>query len=197
MSNLNPAEPAADTVRSARLRSLLRYWVEKATGGTMPFRRQIDPIEIPSILPIALLADVTPSGARMRLLGSEATGAYGSETRNCLIADIQLGEFTVVWQEAFSRVIQSVGPAYAMGTYRRGAELCRIETVLTPLTADGSSISQIFGGLLIRPIARDAAIEQNRVGDLVAPIAGQTTGGADGRRVDAATSDRRLSIRLR
>jgi hypothetical protein len=184
MSNLNPAEPVADTVRSARLQSLLRYWVEKAAGGTMPFRRQIDPIEIPSILPIALLADVTPSGARMRLLGSEATGAYGSETRHCMIADIQLGEFTVVWEDAFSRVVQSARPAYATGTYRRGAELCRIETVLTPLTEDGASISQIFGGLLIRPIARDDTIGQNRVGGFIARAAGQTITGTDGRRAD-------------
>jgi hypothetical protein len=184
MSNLNPAEPVADIVHSARLRSLLRYWVEKAAGGTMPFRRQIDPIEIPSILPIALLADVTPLGARMRLLGSEATSAYGSETRNCLVADIQLGEFTVVWHDAFARVVRSARPAYATGTYRRGTELCRIETVLTPLTEDGSSISQIFGGLLISPIARDSAIGQNRIVGSIAPVAGQTTGGTDSRRAD-------------
>jgi hypothetical protein len=184
MSDLNPAEPVADTVRSARLRSLLRYWAEKAAGGTMPFRRQIDPIEIPSVLPIALLAEVTPSGARMRLLGSEATGAYGSETRHCPIADIQLGEFSVSWQDVFARVIRSARPAYATGTYRRGTELCRIETVLTPLTEDGSSISQIFGGLLIRPMARDGTIGQNRVRGLIAPIAAQTTGGADSRRAD-------------
>jgi hypothetical protein len=187
MSNLNPAEPVADTIHSARLRSLLRYWAEKAAGGAMPFRRQIDPIEIPSILPIALLADVTPLGARMRLLGSEATSAYGSETRDYLVPDIQLGEFTVSWQDAFSRVIRSARPAYASGTYRRGTELCRIETVLTPLTADGASISQIFGGLLIRPIARDSAIGRNRIVGFAAPVAGQTTGEAHSRRADGRT----------
>jgi hypothetical protein len=184
MSNLNPAEPAADTMLSARLRAVLRYWAEKAAGSTMPFRRQIDPIEIPSILPIALLADVTPLGARMRLLGSEATSAYGSETRNCLVADIQLGEFTVDWQDAFSRVIQSARPAYAAGTYRRGTELCRIETVLTPLTEDGTSISQIFGGLLIRQIARHNAIGQKKNDGFSAGGAGEMTGGADSRRAE-------------
>jgi hypothetical protein len=189
MSNLNPAEPFADTVDSPRLRCLLRYWVEMAAGGTMPFRRQIDPVEIPSILPIALLADVTPSGARMRLLGSEATSAYGSETRDYLVEDIQLGEFTVAWQDAFSRVIQSARPAYAAGTYRRGTEPCRIETVLTPLTEDGSSVSQIFGGLLIRRIAHGSEIGQDRSGGHGTRAAGQTlTGqtadGADSRRAD-------------
>lgn len=184
MSNLNPAEPVVDTVHSPRLRALLRYWVEKAAGSTMPFRRQIDPIEIPSILPIALLADVTPLGARMRLLGSEATSAYGSETRNSLVADIQLGEFTVTWQDAFSRVIQSKRPAYAAGTYRRGTEPCRIEMVLTPLTADGSQVSEIFGALLIRSIARESATGQNRSEGSSTHGAGQTAGGADGRRAD-------------
>lgn len=184
MSSLIPAEPVGDIVHSARLRALVRYWVEKAADGAMPFRRQIDPVEIPSILPIALLADVTPSGARMRLLGSETTAAYGSETRDRLIADIQLGEFTVSWQDAFSRVVRSARPAYATGTYRRGTELCRIETVLMPLTEDGSLISQIFGGLLIRPVARDSTIGPNRVGGFVAPVAGQMTGGAESRRAD-------------
>lgn len=184
MSNLNTAELVADTVLSARLRAILRYWVEKAAGSTMPFRRQIDPIEIPSVLPIALLADVTALGARMRLLGSETTSAYGSETRDCLVAHIQLGEFTVDWQDAFSRVIQSARPAYAEGTYRRGTELCRIETVLTPLSADGAQVSHIFGGLLIRPIARDSTIRRNRIVGSIAPVAGQTTGGVDSRRAD-------------
>ena len=81
MSDLNPAEPIAETLRSARLAALIRYWAEKSGGRAMPFRQQIEPTEIPRLLPITLLADVTPSGATMRLLGSEATNAYGKEIR--------------------------------------------------------------------------------------------------------------------
>ena len=186
MSELNPVEPITETIRSARLRALLRYWVEKSAGLTMPFRRQIEPIEIPGILPITLLADVTPAGARMRLLGTEATNAYGSEIRNCLVSDIQFGEFTVSWQDAFSRVVQSARPAYATGTYNRGAEFCRVETVLTPLTKDGSSISQIFGGLLIRPAGRDRMIAQDGSGSFTVGFKDRTAGVSDSRRVDAS-----------
>ena len=185
MSELNPVEPTAEAIRSARLRALLRYWVEKSAGVAMPFRRQIEPTDIPGILPIALLADVTPSGARMRLLGTETTNAYGSETRNCLVADIQLGEFTVSWQNAFSRVVQSARPAYATGTYLRGTELCRVETVLTPLTEDGSSISQVFGGLLIRPAGRDSTIARDASGGFIVVLDGRTARESDNRRADA------------
>jgi hypothetical protein len=179
MSELNPVESAAETIRSTRLRALLRYWAEKSAGLGIPFRRQIEPTEIPSILSIVLLADLTPAGGRMRLLGSEATSAYGRETRDCLVSDIQLGEFTVSWQDAFSRVVQSARPAYATGTYRRGTELCRVETVLTPLTEDGSSISQIFGGLLIRPVVRDGTIGHEKTGVFAVAIDRQTPGASD------------------
>jgi len=180
MSELNPAEPIAEIVRSARLRALLRYWAEKSAGQPMPLRSQIEPTEIPGLLPIALLADVTASGARMRLLGTEATNAYGRETRGFAVADIQFGDFTVPWLDAFSRVIQLANPAFAAGTYRRGNELCRIETVLTPLTEDGSSVSQIFGGLLIRPVLSSRAVGQDNIPDF-STRGGTMSGGMDSR----------------
>lgn len=169
------AEPTGDAVHSARLRALLRYWSEKAAGRAMPFRHDIEPTEIPRLLPIALLADVTHAGVRMRLLGSETTAAYGKETRGAEIAEIQFGDFTVPWLEAFFRVIQSGEPACAAGTYQRGNELCRIETVLLPLTHDGSSISQIFGGLLIRPILRGRTVGQDSPLDFSMKSAGAIT----------------------
>jgi hypothetical protein len=184
MSELKLDEPITEAIRSARLRALLRYWVEKSAGLAMPFRRQIEPTEIPSILPITLLADVTPAGARMRLLGTEATSAYGSETRNCLVTDIQLGEFTVSWQDAFLRVVRSARPAYATGTYSRGTELCRVETVLTPLTEDGASISQIFGGLMIRSAGRDAMIARDGSGGFIVVLNDRAAGGPDSWRAD-------------
>ncbi len=182
MSDLNPAEPTAETVRSARLQALLRYWTDKSAGGAMPFRRQIEPTEIPRLLPIALLAQVTASGATMRLLGSEATNAYGKETRGLGVADIQFGEFTVWWLDAFFRVIQSAKPAFAAGAYRRGTVLCRIETVLMPLTEDGLSVSQVFGGLLIRPVLNSGTVGQDRIRDFSKPLAGTISGGTDSRR---------------
>jgi hypothetical protein len=182
MSELNPVEPIAGTVRSARLRALIRYWTERCAGRAMPLRREIEPTEIPGLLPIVLLADVTPAGPRMRLLGSEATNAYGRELRGSAIADIQFGQFTVPWLEAFFRVIQSAKPAFAAGTYRRGTELCRIETVLMPLTEDGRSVGQIFGGLLIRPIISDGTIGQDNIRDFTMPAVGTMSGGFDSRR---------------
>jgi hypothetical protein len=182
MSDLNPAEPMADSLRSARLKALLRYWTEKSADRPMPFRRQIEPTEIPRLLPIVLLADIAQTGARMRLLGSEATAAYGKETRGMEVAEIQFGDFAVPWLEAFFRVIRWAKPACAMGTYRRGNELCRIETVVMPLTEDGSSVSQVFGGLLIRPILSGRTIGQDSPLDFSINSAGAMSSGLDNKR---------------
>jgi len=162
MVDLNRNETGDPRIASIRLRALMRYWNEKRGSRPMPLRLQIDPIEIPNALPVALLAQVTPSGPRMRLLGTEATNAYGRETKGQLVREIQFGEFDVTWQDAFERVIQSVAPVIAVGTYARGTEICRVETLLLPLTVDGYSVDQIFGGLVIRPLARDATIARKR-----------------------------------
>ncbi len=144
--------PLGEGVRSGRLRALVRYWNDKRGDLPMPRRGQIDPIEIPRLLPIALIADVTSDGARMRLLGTEATDAYGREIRGSLVSEIQFGEFTSFWQDAFTLVATSAAPASAGGAFRNGNLSCGIEMVLLPLTDDGAAVSQIFGGLLVRPL---------------------------------------------
>ena len=162
MADMNPHGYDSATITSTRLRALLRYWTEKRGDLPMALRAQIDPVEIPRTLSVVLLADVTPAGPRIRLLGTEATNAYGRETRGRLARDIQFGGFDVAWQEAFDQLIQSAAPVFAAGDYLRGTEPCGVETILLPLTADGHSVSQIFGGLIIKPRNRGMMTENKR-----------------------------------
>jgi hypothetical protein len=140
-----------EDVKNQRLQGILRYWNELRGERAMPSLRQIDPIEIPKLLPIVLLADVTSVATRMRLLGTDATNAYGRETRGTDIEDLALGEFSPLWLKAFALVIETGRPASASGAFRSGLELLDVETLLTPLSEDGEVITHIFGGLLIRP----------------------------------------------
>jgi hypothetical protein len=141
-------------VQSARLHSLVCYWTKKRGDRPMPSRDDIDPLEIPSLLPIALLADVAGTRARIRLLGTEATAAYGAECRGTLLDDMQFGDFTSALTEILSLVLESQKPTAAAGAFETRAELNRVEMVLTPLSYDGRAISHILGGLIIKPAAR-------------------------------------------
>ena len=143
--------PDGEGVKNARLQGILRYWNEKRGDGAMPSLRQIDPLEIPKLLPIILIADILPASTTMRLMGTDATNAYGRETRGRDVRELNLGDFSPFWQEAFTLVRGSGKPALATGPYRNGLELLDAESVLVPLSDDGTTITHVLGGLLIRP----------------------------------------------
>jgi hypothetical protein len=145
-------DTADHTVRDPRLKALVHYWKSKCGPMSMPSRQQIDPIEIPRVLPIILIADVTSSGPRVRLLGTDTTAAFGEEMRGKLIDEFQLADFTPLWLNAFARLIKTRIPTFAAGRFSNGTSRCGIEMVLLPLSDDGLSISQIIGGLLIWPL---------------------------------------------
>jgi hypothetical protein len=143
--------PDGEGVRNARLQGILRYWNEKRGDRAMPALRQIDPIEIPKLLPIILVADILPASTRMRLMGTDSTNAYGRETRGRDVNELSLGDFSPFWQKAFALVRGSGKPVLAAGPYRNGMELLDAESVLAPMSDDGTTITHILGGLLIRP----------------------------------------------
>src|SRR4051794_28258795 len=65
-------------VTDPRLRETLVYWQAKAAGKAMPSRADIDPVEIPRLLPDLMLVDVLPKGRyRYRLIGTENAEAHG------------------------------------------------------------------------------------------------------------------------
>lgn len=117
----------------------------------MPSRQQIDPVEIPRLLPIVLIAERVAVDARIRLLGSEATNVYGREIRGKLVTEIAFGEFTPLWLKAFMRVIAIGLPTAAAGPFHRPDRHHNIEVVLLPLSDDGVSVSHIIGGLSMAP----------------------------------------------
>jgi hypothetical protein len=153
-----PEETADHVIKDPRLKALVHYWELKCGSMPMPSRQQIDPIEIPRILPIVLIADVTPNGPRTRLLGTDPTAAFGEEMRGKLINEFQLGDFMSSWLEAFARLIKTRASTSAAGRFSNGTSRCGIEMVLLPLSDDGLLVSHILGGLLIRPLRPGSSI---------------------------------------
>jgi hypothetical protein len=151
MFEFSKTPPSKEAVNNPRLRALLRYWNEKRGERRMPPRDAIDPLEIPRLLAISLLADASLPYPRIRLLGTDTTTAYGAETRGWTVDRFEFGLFAPAWIEAFSIVTCELTPAFAAGSYSSGAQYSLVETVLLPLSENGESVSHIFGGLLITP----------------------------------------------
>jgi hypothetical protein len=72
-------EPTSDTSFLAEeLRKALAYWERKRGERRMPRRADIDPVEIPDLLPYVRLVDVVARGQyRYRLVGTEVEQLHG------------------------------------------------------------------------------------------------------------------------
>lgn len=68
----------ASPFTDSRFADLHRYWCDKAAGHAMPSRRDIDPVEIPKLLPDVMLVERAANGRyRYRLIGTENARAHG------------------------------------------------------------------------------------------------------------------------
>ncbi len=100
------------------------------------------------------MAEMTLSGPRMRLLGSEATAAFGTEVKGRLVGEIDFGKFTRAWRQAFELMLSTGTPTSAGGVFPVAGQAHAVELVLLPLGgADG--IDRIFGGLVFCPLPLD------------------------------------------
>lgn len=81
----------------SRLRSPLhqeayRYWCSKKSGGLLPGRDAIDPLELPSVLPWLNLVDIVRDGKnyrfRHRLVGTGLVERFGRDATGAWFEDI-------------------------------------------------------------------------------------------------------------
>lgn len=63
--------PGAEAIADETLLALLAYWRDKRGARRFPSRADVDPAEIPALLPHIILTDVMPDGRyRYRLTGT-------------------------------------------------------------------------------------------------------------------------------
>ena len=132
-----------------RLDQAFTYWRRKAAGRAMPRRRDIDPIEIPKLLPDVMLVDVVAGGRyRYRLIGTEnpqaqgvfATGRYldevlpGPEYRNHVLS---------LYDECVQRRQALYSECLFLSPARRAPER-HTKVLFMPLSEDGASVNMVF-----------------------------------------------------
>jgi hypothetical protein len=75
-----PAEMSYNYLADPILGNALAYWRAKRGSRPMPARRDIDPVEIPKLLPHVQLIEIMPDGrSRYRLVGTVLVNAFGRD----------------------------------------------------------------------------------------------------------------------
>ena len=155
-------EAGEAAIADARLRALFGYWREKRGDRAMPARADLDPLDIPTLLPIVGLVDVLDGGARFRyrLIGTEIVGVAGHDPTGRFLdevlpdsgyADYLIGLFREVARER--------RPLYGESDFRgQGHIEHRVRRLLMPLSRDGQSVDMIFGGQVAAASGRSAQV---------------------------------------
>ena len=142
----NPAQ-----LPDLKLRHLYDYWRSRCRGGAIPSRRDIDPLDIPDLLPNLFLLDVIGDAEDFvfRLAGSLVEDAFSMPLRGQSIAEIQRAAGTPIPVAQHIEVARGGGPRYREGSVLvAGREHWRTHRLLLPLSSDGRIVDVLIGGAI-------------------------------------------------
>jgi len=132
-----------------RLARLYAYWLEKRGARAAPSRADLDPGEIPDLLPILNLIEVSwePLGFRHRLVGAELIQRLGRNARGKEVGEDLYGEAAAEIFHTLKTLATENRP------YRRRARLdwngrkwLTLEAVELPLVDDDGRVNMILRG---------------------------------------------------
>ena len=111
----------------------------------MPSRLDIDPVEIPALLPYVMLIDVVkPLNFRYRLIGTEARSIMRRNYTGQLFSEIDgKGESSLLWQGCES-VVRGKQPLSLSPPYVGADTLKKCENVLLPLSDNRVDVTMIL-----------------------------------------------------
>ena len=143
------APPGADPFTDARLSQAFAYWQSKAAARAMPRRRDIDPVEIPKLLPDVMLVDVEPGGRyRYRLIGTENTQAQGIVATGRYLDEVLPGrEYCAHVLALYDECVQRQRALYSECLFlspARHAPERHTKVLFMPLSEDGVAVNMVF-----------------------------------------------------
>ncbi|MGH6914064.1 MAG: PAS domain-containing protein, partial [Geminicoccales bacterium] len=135
------------------LRRLYDYWNLLREGRPMPARRDVDPVEIPDLLPNIVLLDVVggqPRRFRLRLMGTAITDRLGENTGRYL-DDIGLGTAYGEIAANYGKCVRTREPAFSESDYLTEArKYVRVWRLALPLSDNGQDVNIVLVGLFFR-----------------------------------------------
>ncbi len=144
-------EPAVSPlpVDNAILRELWRYWLARRGTRPMPPRRDIDPVDIPTLLPhLQLVERLPPDGRyRYRLAGSAIVEAYGRELTGKYLDEIVPPHRRAIAEDHYNLVFVERRPLFVRSRYTTMRELDITATrIILPLAGMADEVAVLLVG---------------------------------------------------
>lgn len=133
----------------ARIEQSFLYWSRKAAGRAMPGRADIDPVEIPKLLPDVMLVERLDDGRyRYRLIGTENARAHGVNATGRFLDEVLPGpdycaHVLALYDECVTRRRPLYSECLFFSPARREPER-HTKVLFMPLSPDGERVNMIF-----------------------------------------------------
>lgn len=134
----------------AHLRQLLHYWCGKRKPGAIPSRKDIDPIEIPRLMPYVALVDVLrdPLDYRYRLAGTKLVEMTGYDRTGLRMREFFTPQAVAATEVLLTRLIATREPlAFKGKMFWIDEDYRHFEALVLPLAADGQTVDMAIMGL--------------------------------------------------
>jgi hypothetical protein len=157
------------------LRILWSYWKERRGDRRMPARDDIDPVDIPTILPHLQLVETVDGRFRFRLAGTAIVEAHGAELTGKYVDDFFPDERGRIAIHNFHIVQQSGRPLFVSNRYENshGAQIIATRIVLPLWTPGPIPVGIILMGTTFDHVSRFAERHGMDAATLVTAIAGE------------------------
>jgi hypothetical protein len=143
-----------DAIHSTKLRELYAYWRSKVAGGRLPSRADIDPAEIPLLLPHLFLVDVerNPQRFRFRLIGTQICAWAGRDATGMYVDDPGFGRRTAELTRQYGEVAAR-GLAFYIEqpASRKERDYAFYDRIVMPLAQDGRTVDMLLCGADMLP----------------------------------------------
>jgi len=137
------------TISDPRLQEAYDYWERKASLRGLPSRLDIDPVEIPRLLPHLMLVDVLPpSQYRYRLIGTEIAAAQGMNATGKYVHEMLKDDgYRAYVLDLYDSVVRDRRAIYTESVFlsmRDGATERNTKRLMLPLSSDGERVNMVF-----------------------------------------------------
>lgn len=128
------------------LEDVLDYWEGKRRGRIAPSRADIEPLDLATVLPRIMLADVlsNPLDFRYRLSGTGIADVHGTELTGLAPRDLRPAEYGRLIDQHYRQCVNERRPLLhliLLDTLHRSRGYARL---LLPLSNDGNAISMLM-----------------------------------------------------
>jgi len=131
-----------------KLQRMFDYWSSHRRNGALPSRTDIDPIDLPDLIPNFMMFEAIEdfTDFRIRLAGTKVEEVFGGAMKGLTLSGIaKRDSFSEVWQ-SFDRIIASREPEFRSDTLTNvDKRYVVFERLLCPLAADGKTVDHVLG----------------------------------------------------